>query len=335
MSAPGGRARRTLGVVLRAVVGFSLLAFVLARLDVRNVLQTLAEPVWWALAAACAAQMAAKLVWAQRWREILRANGLERGFGELLALVFIGLFFNSFLPTSVGGDLVRGYYASRGREGMVASYAVLLVERSLGMITLAAMATLAAAITLARGDSPLTTELLAGITAGGLAITVAGCIAFGWRGWRRWLAAGERFGAKPAKIARGLDRALDLFRSPTAPRAGIVLNSFLLQVIAVLFHIGCARAVGLDTHAGVFFLIVPASVVASMLPISLNGLGLREGVLVGLLVSVGAPPDTAGAFAVLALLVSTAFALIGGVINPFYNAPRGETDRVPSDSTDT
>jgi uncharacterized protein (TIRG00374 family) len=329
---PQSRRGRKAWALVRALVGFGLLTLVLVRLDARRVFETLSTPVWSALAAACAAQMAAKLVWAQRWREILRANGLERGFLDLLALVFMGLFFNSFLPTSVGGDLVRGYYASRGREGMVTSYAVLLVERSLGMITLALMATLAAAVALATGSTPLSAQLLLGITLGGVVITAGGALAFGWRGWRRRLIHGEPFGAKVAKAARGLDRALDLFRSPRAPRARILLNSSLLQVIAVLFHIGCARAVGLETAAGVFFLIVPASVVASMLPVSLNGLGLREGVLVGLLVAVGAPPDAAGAFAVLALLVSTAFALVGGIINPFYNAPRGEAERVPLDS---
>ena len=329
---PAGRRRRALWILVRAVIGFVLLGFVLTRLDTRGMIEALAAPVWPAVAGACAAQLAAKLVWAQRWREILRANGLERRFADLLALVFMGLFFNSFLPTSVGGDLVRGYYASRGREGMVASYAVLLVERSLGMITLASMATLAAGIALAGGGTPLSRELLVWITVGGAAITAAGTLAFGWHGWRRRLIDGEPFGARLAQAARGLDRALDLFRSPRAPRIRIVVNSFLLQVIAVLFHIGCARAVGLETAAGVFFLIVPASVVASMLPVSLNGLGLREGVLVALLVAVGAPAETAGAFAVLALLVSSAFALVGGVVYPFYNASRGEPGRVPLDS---
>ena len=129
-----------------------------------------------------------------------------------------------------------------------------------------------------------------------------------------------------------LSRALELFNRPETRKLWVIINSLALQVIAVLFHLACARAVGLETPALVFFLVVPASVIVALLPITLNGLGLREGVLVGLLVSAGAPAAGAGAFALLALLVTSSFALIGGIINPFSAPQRVETTRVPLDT---
>lgn len=67
-----------------------------------------------------------------------------------------------------------------------------------------------------------------------------------------------------------------------------------------------------------FFLVVPAASVAAMLPVSLNGLGVREGVFVALLAAIGAPANLAASCALLALIVSTAFSAIGGVVYPFY-----------------
>jgi uncharacterized membrane protein YbhN (UPF0104 family) len=82
----------------------------------------------------------------------------------------------------------------------------------------------------------------------------------------------------------------------------------------------------------VFFLVVPASVIASMLPVTLNGLGIRETVLITLLVAYGAPRAEVGAFAVLALLVATSFSLLGGVIYPFHRMSREDDRRVPVDT---
>jgi len=328
VEARGGKHVKAL---LRALLGLGLLAIVIHQLDAREVLSNLTDLAWGGLALAFGSQIMGKIVWTDRWREILRANGLFRSFWELIALVHIGLFYNSFLPTSMGGDVVRGYYVSRGRDSMVASYAALFVERSLGLLLMATLAGVAATIALA-GGAPLPTSLLAGIAASGLGAGVVGTWIFAWKGWQTRIENVPWLKGKARNLAVGLSRAVELFHRPETRRLRIVFDSLLLQVIGVMFHVGCARAVGLDTPTLVFFLIVPASVIASMLPFSLNGLGIREGVLVGLLAAYGSPPATAGAFAVLALLVSTAFALIGGLINPFYRVPGMEASRVPADT---
>jgi uncharacterized membrane protein YbhN (UPF0104 family) len=327
-----GRRTKTLWALLRALLGLALLAFVVTRLDARQVFANMADLVWGWVALACLAQLVAKLVWTARWKEILCANGLQRGFRDLLALVFVGLFFNSFLPTSMGGDVVRGYYTSRGREDWVASYGSLLIERALGLITLSAQAAGVALILLAQGDNRLSGDLLMGVAVVGAGLTIVGFSAFRWTGWPSRLRAVPWIRGRGARLLDGLSRAIDLFNRPSTPRLAIVANSLALQITAALFHVACARAVGLDTPALVFFLVVPASVLASMLPISLNGLGLREGTLVGLLVAYGAPPAEAGGFAILALFVASAFSLIGGLIYPFYRVSASESTHVSADT---
>jgi hypothetical protein len=122
-------------------------------------------------------------------------------------------------------------------------------------------------------------------------------------------------------------RVLELFARPETPKASIIATSIALKLLAVLFFASCGWAVGLELPLTVYFLVVPASVLAAMLPVTLNGLGIREGTMVALLVLFGAPPADAGAMVLLALAVSMGFSAIGGLLYPFYSATSGDAGR--------
>ncbi len=297
--------------VVRTLVGLGLLAWLLGALDARAVVSSLRSADWRWILAGLAAQAAAKLVWAARWRRILEAAQVRRGFGELLGLVHMGLFFNSFLPTAIGGDLVRGHYTS-GAEGRTGAYASLLVERAIGFVALVALTGAAAAV-LALGESTIPRAVLLSIAVGAFVFTLAAIV-----GSRADLGAfaARRLAGRPGLAGRsaGPVAAASRLLAAGASSPAVVGWSLLLQGIAVGFYVACARAVGIDVPALDFFLIVPASVVASMLPVSLNGLGIREGVLVALTAARGAGIADAGGFALLALLLSTIFAVIGGAL---------------------
>lgn len=299
-------------VVLRTVVGIALLGWLLSALDPSEVARSLRAADWRWVAGGLAAQLVAKFVWAARWRRILLAGGVRRGFWDLLALVHMGLFFNSFLPTSVGGDLVRGYYAS-GSGGKTASYAALLVERGIGFVAMLAVGGVAAFLALFEEAPPFPPPILVGVAlVAGLAVALGLLIPrVGWVDWISGRLASR--GGRLARLAPPLSESSRLFRTGASSPA-IVGWSIALQFVAVLFHVACARAVGIEVPLLDFFLIVPASVVASMIPISLNGLGIREGVLVALTTVRGAGGADAGGFALLALLLSTLFAGIGGIL---------------------
>ncbi len=326
------RSKQIIKMSLRIFVGFTLLAFVITRLDTEAFLHELMDLGYWPLAMALLMQTAAKFIWAFRWKEILRAYGIDRRLKELMALIFIGLFFNSFLPTAVGGDLIRGYYAARGKEGVLTNYVVLFVERGLGLITLAALAAAVSLAALLWGGIALPANLLLLIALFGTMVTLSGAMIIFWRGWRPYLEKLPRLKQKASRLTADLAQAQDMFLRPDLHRFRIISFSMALQVVAVLFHVACARAVGLQVPTAVLFLVVPASSVAAMLPISLNGIGVREGVLVGLLAAYGAPAAQCGAFAILALFVSTAFALPGGLVYLVYRKPDVEQEHVSVDT---
>jgi len=316
------RTKKNLGFAVRLVLGLALLTFIVTRLEAGALLDPLRGASRTAILLAIGAQAAQRLLWAMRWRAILRANGIERSLGDLLALVLIGLFFNSFFPTAVGGDVVRGYYAARGRERMLTSYLVLAIERVLGIVSFAAFAAVPSTIALLRGDHPFPRQLLVSGAVLGWTIVVAGIVVFTWRGWHPWIAALPLVRGKAADLIRGID----LFRRPETPHLLIVGSSLGLKLLAVLFYVACARAVGIETPTLLFFLIVPATIMATMLPVTLNGLGVREGVLVALLATAGVPTAQGGAVALLTLTISLGFSLVGGLIYPFYRPSKAEPD---------
>lgn len=106
------RKRAVLGLV-RVVVGVGLLVLLISRMDTSEVFSSLSNLSLGLLTLAIAAQLVAKIFWTFRWQAILATCGERRSFRDLLALVFIGLFFNLFLPTGMGGDFFRGYYSAR------------------------------------------------------------------------------------------------------------------------------------------------------------------------------------------------------------------------------
>ena len=246
---------------------------------------------------------------------------MNRSFWEILGLIHIGLFFNNFLPSSIDGDAIRGFYASNSREEMATSYGALLVERVIGMIALAAMCALAAAYALGYANS-LPQRVLVAAVALSLTICVLGVGTLA--GAQRLVLRTNFLTRFPRldRLARGLISGWSVLNRSDRNWRIVIGASIVLQVLGVIYYLYCARALSIGTPAVMFFVVVPIAVVASMLPVSLNGLGVREGTFVTLLYQQGVPLPTAGAFALLALAVATLFSVAGGVLYAFWSPAR-------------
>jgi uncharacterized membrane protein YbhN (UPF0104 family) len=110
---------------------------------------------------------------------------------------------------------------------------------------------------------------------------------------------------------------LHAFRNQRAGLALALFLSFLLQANVVLYHWIVANALGVSVSLTAFFLIVPIAIVVMMIPVSINGIGVREGLFV-LLLSVHGVPQAEGlayAWVIYALLLLQG--LIGGVVFAF------------------
>jgi uncharacterized protein (TIRG00374 family) len=213
-----------------------------------------------------------------RWRGLLQAEGIRLPFWRLLLVYFEGSFFNLFLPTLIGGDIVRGYFIYKMTRGNDAAIASLLVDRLSGFATLMVIAVGSLAVAYRTLDDPLAAALILGPT-----VLFAGLMLVMLNDRLRDFASGllrvaglARFQAK----LLGLVDALHRYRCHHRALGQALLWSTLLQVLIIVTYYLIGVGLDVGVPLGYFFVLVPLVTVVSMLPISVAGLGVREAAVV-------------------------------------------------------
>lgn len=221
----------------------------------------------------------------------------------LLRLYLIGLFVNLGLPTMAGGDVVRAEMLRPmiGERG--GAYASILADRLIGLVAVAvlAVAALAAATAGIGADTRRAGAAAALILLGGAVLAIAGLARLGRA--RRWRRIDPFLDALAALARRPAILALCMAIAVVVQVAGVILPVALL-----------AAALGIDLPWSVHFLLVPLVVLATLVPIAPNGLGLRETAFVVLYGPFGVGAEQAFALGLAWSLVLTAFGLMGGLV---------------------
>lgn len=226
-----------------------------------------------------------------RWQRLLLAEGIRLPFWRLTLVYFEGAFFNLFLPTLVGGDIVRGYAIYKITRGHDASIASILVDRLSGFAAMIALALGALALAYGRiRDPQVAVMILAVAAAFGLTIAVLlhDRVKERASGLLR-LVGLARFQAK----LQGLVDALHRYRGHHWALWQAVLLSTVLQALIIVTYYLIGAGLNLGVPIAYFFLYVPLITVVAMLPISVAGLGVREGGAVYFFAKVGVDAATA------------------------------------------
>ncbi|MEZ4586456.1 MAG: lysylphosphatidylglycerol synthase transmembrane domain-containing protein [Gemmatimonadales bacterium] len=256
---------------IRIAVGVSLLAFLLARIDLGQLSVRWSGLLVVGAIAAVLLLAAAQALSAARWRVLIGAGAPPWGY--LFRLYLTAAFFSLFLPTAVGGDAVRATAASRslGRTSLMVG--TVLADRMLGVLALGIFFLIG--LTVAGGLEGLALDWRPsrGLVLGALA-AIAVLVALGW--------LLRRFLTKPVAFARGVAAAfVELAREPRRLAAAVALG-LLVQLVYVSAWVVLAEALG-PLPLGSFLLTVPIVSLSTMAPITISGVGVREGALVLLL----------------------------------------------------
>ncbi len=248
------------------------------------------------------------LVRSLRWQWLLKAAGARVPFRRVVYLYFIGSFFNTFLPTGLGGDVVRVLEIGPGASSDQAA-GTALVDRLTGFIILFVLAL----VTLPLSYRLLPPNLTLIITGMALAVLAGSALLFEGRLLRRltgWLPraaslAGDAWIGKTYSVIT------------TCGRRGVVgalFWSLVFNLLQVFANVLVARALGVTVSAWAFFMIVPLTTAVLLVPISISGFGVREGLYVALFgqLGVGAALALALSLATYSLDFSTGVA--GGII---------------------
>lgn len=286
---------------IRAGAGIAVVAVILWRVDVRPVFHALASerPGWFA--AAIAVYLVGQAISAWRWRLLARLIALDGPFHEYLAYYFVGMFTNLYVPGMIGGDAARALYLGRRHNRLGAAVASVVYDRGIG---LAALFWFAAGSVMTIRAVALPAPLIR-------AVWIAGAAAFA--GWlasplivRLETALGQRVG-------RIVEPILPYLRRPLATVPAIVL-SIILQASIAFAQFLIARGLGLATPFAAFMLCVPIANVVASLPLTLNGLGVREAAYLVLFGYAGVARPDAIALSLLWFSAMTLSGLVGMVV---------------------
>jgi len=306
--------KRLIWLVVKIAVSLSLLIYILtSKVSLRDIGRGLAglNLAWVALAFSL--HIFGLLISAYRWQILARAQGDEVPLLYLAKSYLVGTFFNNFLPTRFGGDVVRIWDGSKYSQSLLKSSAIVVVERATGLVVLFLFALLASLFRLdmARRIPIIWVSLLVGL--GGLLLA-----AF-------FLSppAGRLIGRFPSRgfLARLKSKVLSFrevilaYRHRWAPFCQALAWALLLQINVILYYFLIGRAFGLRVAFLDYFIFIPIVLLIQTIPITIGGLGLRESAYITVFRYYGVAARTAVSFSLVAdLAVGLLVGLIGGII---------------------
>jgi len=283
---PRSRTRAQIGFAIRLLLGVGLLGFLLSRVDRTALFHQLARERPAYFLAATLLFIAGQMVAAFRWRYLARMLALYGTIFEFIVYYFVGVFTNLFVPGLVGGDAARALYLGRRKGHVGRAAATVAADRMTGLLALFWFAATCVALF---GRTILPRAMMIPILAVGV-VAILFFIAMPMV-LRAIDLMPARFSKLSAMLAPYLGRPLALL-----PAIGLSLVLHSSQVVCQYL---LALGVGLKVPFWFFLLCVPTTNFFATMPITLNGLGVREGLYIYLFSLVGVPKADAVALGLL------------------------------------
>ena len=306
--------RKALLQALKIAVSVGLIAFLLYKLSPADLLSNLRNLSVAPLVAATAVFFASVVLGAWQWHRLLGAGGIALPFGKTFRVYFVGLFFNNFLPAGVGGDVMKIYDVTKFGNDPYQVFATTMLDRLVGIAGLCVLA-LAASVALASGPGLDHLWLYALVFAGCMAPILALVLN------RRLSRTVRRLFGRITLWGLGgrfdaLFRRLGEYRRVRALLAGLTGLAVAVQFLRVVTHVLVAVALGIDVTPlafAQFFVFVPLLGLLMVLPISINGLGVREGAGILLFTQIGFSSEQALLMELITYAIMVVVSLLGGV----------------------
>lgn len=307
--------RRTsrLLVVGKIVVSVGLLTLLLGRTDLRALATRLRgmNPSW--MIGALGIYGAMVWVGAWRWRLLLAAQSVKVSLSTLAESFLVATFFNNFLPSNIGGDVIRIADTAPLTTSKTVATTVILVDRVLGLLALFTVAGGGLLAASRVGFRVPGIGYVWGLFGAAIAISI---IAFFFPPAFPRLLSPLRV-IEPEWVderLRRLGNTLEGFRQRPGDLGRAFVGAVLVQVGIVLFYLCTARGLSIALPVQYAAVLVPLSLVVQMLPISINGLGVREAVFAFFFASFGFSTDSALALSLVGAALILLFSISGGIL---------------------
>ena len=290
-------------LLLRGTVTVGIFAAIIWLLPMGEVWKAMTQVGWprW-LAVACIFGVG-HVISAYKWSQLVRAVAGPHQFRFALRAHMAGLFANIWLPSIVGGDVVRAAWISK-HHGITVSAVTGLMDRGLDLLALVILVACGAVLTGDLGNSavasvlvPVGVFLMLGVVAGLFTLRYL---------HPRYLPAAIRPTGKKV-----LETARILYARPGPALLSLVL-AILVQFVFVWLNYYLGGVMGIDAPISVWLMAWPLAKLMALLPVSLGGLGVREAALATLLAPFAVPVTQAVAEALIWQSVLLGFGLLAG-----------------------
>ena len=287
-------ARRHLFLVLKISVSIILLVVLFRQIDAARLWATVrrASVTWLVVALGIYAVNLLVSTW--RWHLLLHAQEVAIRRRSLLGSFLVATFFNNFLPSNIGGDVIRISDTAGPARSKTRATAVVLTDRALGLMALVLVAATGASVAAAVHPAALPiwpVYLWAGFLAFVAAASPAVFAPDGFGRLLRPLAV-----IHPEWVGNRIDKLTDVlsrFRARPGALASCFAWAIFVQATVVVFYFAVSYALHLNLSLSDLAVIVPLSFIAQLLPVSVNGFGVREATFSFYFTRVGQPIESA------------------------------------------
>ena len=298
-----GDLRKKITKLIRIGVSLGLIIWLFSRFNLQGVwhaFEKLPLSLWMA---ACGILFLAQMLSSVRWWIMARALQFKGVWPTYLGFYFVGMFFNLFLPTGIGGDIFKIHFLSKGIGRKFAATLTVLGDRYFGLTAMVLVGAFCALIRPGLLPMPFRNGLLMGGVA--LIFILVG-MPFIARIFRR--TNSSLLNAVPTAVAR-LQKPGTLFP--------ILALSFCLQTLGMGAVALMGKGMEIHVPGAFYFAALPMINIMTMIPITFNGIGVREGAFVYFLGLKGIEPEPALALGLLFFSMQVAISLMGGVVYAF------------------
>lgn len=288
---------------LRIGISIILLTYFVTKVDLAETSQLILKTNYYFLILCVLLYMLGQTVSAYKWSIIASTIGFKQKFSNYVQYYFIGMFFNLFLPSTVGGDVGKAYYLYKGESNARKGPAIysVLGERFSGLAVLITLGTIALQTPIA-DPVPLWIRYF---SLGFLALIVFGAPLFPH--------VIKRMFSQDNWMNRSLMRDVKVFWDYKL--VAICLGwSLVFHSLIVIIHILIGMSMNLNIPILYYIALYPIVAVISFVPFAFNGIGVREGAYIYFLGLIGIKPAVGLAFGILWFMVVVVTSLFGGLI---------------------
>jgi uncharacterized protein (TIRG00374 family) len=297
--------------IAKVCISAFLIIYILQTADRAELIQTIKSADIYLLIIAFSVNGIGMIPRIYKWQIILAVQEIHVPFKTLLTFSFTSGFFNIFLPTAYGGDIIRIYDVSKFSNKKLESITSILVDRGSGALALF----LIAAFALLFGYDLIQDIRIVLFTIGILLlILISIIIIFNEKIKKINIITKIITFVDRKDVLKNMYDTFHIYRYHKRKSIEILALSLLAQLIAILYYPIIAYSFGLDVPLVYFLIVIPIILVILMLPISISGIGVREGAFIFFFKKVGVLPHEAVSIALVAFGLYLIWSLIGGVV---------------------